>query len=598
VTIENTIETDVLVIGGGMAGLFASIKAREEGVQVTLVDKNYVSRSGSTCFADGDFSVFNPEWGHELNEWKNHINRSGEYLNNPAWTEVTLKDSLARFQDLLSWGVNPVRQENGEYFFVRYPGRTDLVATKMAPVALYHGWGYLPIMRRQAIKIGVRIIDRVMITDLIKQDNNVAGAVGFNSKTGDFYIFKAKATVISAGSGNFRPDGVAFTNHLSFDGESIAYRAGAEISGKEFAVTGRGGVFFRNWEGQEKVKLEGKIINTTFADYPKFCHWFSPMIMVGSLVDSEGYGSGGAFRTDDFITVHEGRGPLVVDYDNLLPRDLEWAKKVTRPNLEHFKRVGIDPTQPQGLWSGIARYETWIGAAWGGIAGISSIDLHGATSLPGLYAAGDSYHSTAIGATYPNIGTGTRNASVTGARAGQSAAKYSKQKKDFKLNNEEINRLKDYTFAPLNRKGGFDTNWVTQQIQNNTLPYYILYVRHADRLKAALGMMDFLRDHTAPLIYAKDFHQLRLAHETKNRILSAEMMLRSSLFRKESRGKHYREDYPRRDDPAWLAMVKIKKDDKGEMKLIKKPLPTRWWAGLLSIPYKERYLNRYKGEEK
>jgi succinate dehydrogenase/fumarate reductase flavoprotein subunit len=95
-------------------------------------------------------------------------------------------------------------------------------------------------------------------------------------------------------------------------------------------------------------------------------------------------------------------------------------------------------------------------------------------------------------------------------------------------------------------RGGFDTTWVTQQIQNNTFPYYILCIRHADRLKAALTNVDFLRDHISPLIFARDFHGLRLAHETKNRILGAEMMLRSALFRKESRGKHYREDYPRR----------------------------------------------------
>ena len=113
-TKENVIETDVLVIGGGMAGLFAAIKARDEGVDVILVDKNYVSRSGGTGFCDGYYGVFNPEWGHDLEFWKNFISQHGEYMNNPEWTEITLKDSFARYQDLLSWGVEPRRGKDGE----------------------------------------------------------------------------------------------------------------------------------------------------------------------------------------------------------------------------------------------------------------------------------------------------------------------------------------------------------------------------------------------------------------------------------------------------------------------------------------------------
>ena len=72
---ENIIETDILVIGGGMAGCFAAIKAKEQGADVTLVDKGYVSRSGSSPFARG-LMVFNPEWGHDLDIWMNHVNKN------------------------------------------------------------------------------------------------------------------------------------------------------------------------------------------------------------------------------------------------------------------------------------------------------------------------------------------------------------------------------------------------------------------------------------------------------------------------------------------------------------------------------------------
>ena len=103
-----------------------------------------------------------------------------------------------------------------------------------------------------------------------------------------------------------------------------------------------------------------------------------------------------------------------------------------------------------------------------------------------------------------------------------------------------------------------------------------------------------MRDHLVPKLTAKDPHEMRLAHETKSMILNAEIKLRSSLFRTESRGTHYREDYPRRDDPNWLAWIKVK-DEQGIMKLTKVPMPKEWWPDL-SKPYEERYPVRFAGE--
>ena len=101
---EVVYKSDVLVIGGSIAGLFAAIKAREEGASVTLVDKGYIGRSGAAVFASA-FSVFNSDWGHNLSQWQHEISELGEYMNNPEWTEIGLRESYARYQDLVSWGV-------------------------------------------------------------------------------------------------------------------------------------------------------------------------------------------------------------------------------------------------------------------------------------------------------------------------------------------------------------------------------------------------------------------------------------------------------------------------------------------------------------
>ena len=126
------------------------------------------------------------------------------------------------------------------------------------------------------------------------------------------------------------------------------------------------------------------------------------------------------------------------------------------------------------------------------------------------------------------------------------------------------------------------------------MPYFFLQVKHGERLQAALTLAEFLNSHLAPKLMAKDPHEWRIAQETKNMALNTEMMLRASLFRTESRGSHYREDYPRRDDPTWLAWVKLK-EEQGKMKVYKEPMPKKWWPDL-SKPYEERYPKIFPGE--
>ena len=107
------------------------------------------------------------------------------------------------------------------------------------------------------------------------------------------------------------------------------------------------------------------------------------------------------------------------------------------------------------------------------------------------------------------------------------------------------------------------------------VPYYVLYVKKKNRLEAALTNIEFLRDHFAPNLIANDTHELRLVHETKNMLLNAEMKLKASLFRTESRGAHFREDFPEKDDKNWRAWVIISQEG-DEMKLRKRPVPDKW----------------------
>ena len=192
------------------------------------------------------------------------------------------------------------------------------------------------------------------------------------------------------------------------------------------------------------------------------------------------------------------------------------------------------------------------------------------THVKGLFAAGD-----VVSAATSGTGTSSAGSTVQGARAGIEAAEYVKKVNELHASKAEVTESTDGIFLPRIREEGYSPAYVTQVLQHIMSPYYVLYVKKEDRLKAALTNIEFLRDHFAPKLMANDSHELRLAHETKNMLLNAEMMLRASLFRAESRGTHKREDFPNQDDKDWLEWVIIAKNG-DNMKLTKRPIPDAW----------------------
>ncbi len=544
-----TIETDILVIGGGIAGCFAAIKAREAGAEVTLVDKGRVGRSGQTPFAM-DFLVFNPEWGHDFEAWMGQVHRVGEYINNQEWTEITFRESYARYRDLLSWGIGFLNDEKGIPYRTAVPrGITEYthIADPNWPKA----------MRRQAKKAGVNIVDRVMVAELMKQDGRIAGAVGIPMDGDDLIVFKAKAVIMCAGAAGLKPDGFPIAN-LTADGEAMAYRAGAEISGKEFQDP--------HWTHAETPAMGPR-------PQPK-----------------ENFGGGPP----------QGRPPLkYIDAEgDPVPERPEGCTgyPFAYMDLEFQVHAGKGPCYvlgPDGSKTPV------VGGASLGMSvrkadGIYPIDLNCASSVPGLYAAGDTCSNMAAGTVYSTMGSCLAGGSVTGTRAAKAAAAFISGMDRAEVDDAELDRALNFVSGPMARKGGFSPKWVIQTLRSTMAPYYILYIKNGDRLKAALTFVEFVRDHLVPKLTAKDSHELRLANETRSMVLNAELKLRASLFRKESRGCHYREDFPRRDDENWLAWVLLKEED-GEMKAIRKPIPDEWKPDM-STSYEERYPYRYPGE--
>jgi succinate dehydrogenase/fumarate reductase flavoprotein subunit len=505
-------DTDVLVVGGGLAGIFAAVKAKEQGADVILVSKGRVARSGQTPWATAT-AVFNPEWGHDLDEWVDHSYIRGEYLINRDWTETILKDSWDRFNDLQNMGVEFLKEKNGEYKREMKKGPSDAILWSVRGIRT--GDWAKPLLKHMK-KIGVNIVERVTVAELLRKGDQVIGAMGFSADNDDLHTFKAKATVLCAGAGGFKPWEGWPLGDLTADGHVMAYRAGAEITGKEFedfhpraAATPK----------TVRMKMHSPIINAK-----------------GEELSVPGMGMALA------LEAHAGKAPLT--------------------------KGGVEIVATSALGMSVHTVE-----------GVLPVDMECFSGIPGLYVAGDNAATCVAGAQYAGMGFATATATSTGTRAGIAAGKFVKQTKAPELPDDEFNRAKEFVMAPILRKGGFSPGWATQLLQNYMMPYFITRVKHGDRLQAVLTFVEFLRDHISEKLFARDQHELRLAHEVKNMIINAEMRLRASLFRTESRGMHYREDFPHRNSPEWLAWVILKKEE-GLMKACKKPVPEVWWPDL------------------
>lgn len=574
---EKQIATDVLIIGGGLAGIFAAIKAKEKGCDVTLVDKSYIGTTSGAHFAEGDIFHFRPDKGHNLDDWVDQITVTSEYLNNRDWDKYIISNAEKCYNELVSWGIG-FYQENGKIIILT---QRNGEKTMWEDIHLLHHH-YMPALRKIAIKSGIKLMDRIMVSDLIKQDGNVIGAIGFHTTSGDIYIFNAGATIIATGGvGQLKASGSDIHQYTG-DGDAMAYRAGAEITGKEFAFwTAANRKQYKSKMAQVKKKQQaGLKVDDTMFHFP-FVSIQSGFPFPDSNADGEPLG----FLPWD---IHCGKGPISA---NLAEQRERIRLFFRRTGSAEIDKLGIDLENTDVLTLPAGKMGDQL---FGGTCGIWPVGTTCATKIPGLYVAGNSCAGRGGGARYAGMGWGLNHAMVTGTSAGINAAAYAASNR-LKANKTAIDRVKQTIIAPVERKGGFSPTWVAQVLRGFFTPYFITAVKHKDRLEPALKLVEFLNSHVVPRMMAKDPHEWRMVQETRNMVLNSEMVLRASLYRTESRGSHFREDYPRRDDPTWLVWIKLK-EQKGAMKLIKEPVPREWWPDLTK-PYEERYPSMFPLED-
>lgn len=523
INFENN-ETDVLVVGSGMAGLFAAVKAHDAGARVMLVSKGRLGSSGQTPFAKGIFVYDKSNSKVSLDEFTDTVSRSALGTNNPIYTRQMAAHSLARVNELKEWG------------FFDSP--------------LYNKSFNNPLAQRK-----IPVIERVVITHLMKENGKIAGIAGFSLDGLKVITFRAKSVILCTGAGGFKPNGFPICD-LTHDGTIMAYHIGAKVTGKEWndghpGQATNAAACFDGWHGmfERKPGITGVEVHHDLGVELNYQAY-----MTGNAIKMEHPGMagkddipGGPYRPAEFT--HKG------------------PERGSKPPGGGQEKKGGPPPGMRGVM---------VGGSSAGMSihkseGLVPINENCESNIPGLYAAGDALGSYMAGAIYTQVGSSLAGSAVQGAVAGEAAATYCQGAELPKIPAATLKTIQEEMLAPLKRETGYSPAWVTQTLQGIMIPNFVLYIKKESLLQAALAYIEELRDHHMPFLRAADIHELRLAHETSNMILNAEMKLRASIMRKESRCSHFRLDYPEPDYENWNAWINIYKGHDGKMKLEKQP---------------------------
>jgi len=544
------IETDILVIGGGIAGAFAAYKARATGARVLLVDRSYFGRSGCSALASGVYPCYMP--GDKVEDWINGLGAG------PLVNQGLLVKSLPVMYDHLTtmerWGVKWIK-EGKEIVRMGAPGRTFKNGVWMAQ----GGPQMMMAVRAGVLESGVEVLNRVAVTQLLTSDGKlptegrVVGAAGFHVRTGESYAIHAKATIMCTGPYKFPYPWPGSTLgympvDLSGDGIAMMLHAGAQLSRLELGGINLNPDNLLCAPGLESLMPSGaKFVNKEgrrfLEDYdPKRMEMTSRALLYFAIAHQKELGNLPA-----------------MDLREIGFERMELLKKAIPIVIASYEGLGIDTTKEPVPYS----YQV---AGTAGIFGAGGrVTEGGETTIPGLFAGGTCTDLAYLpGGHLPFC-------SVTGHWAGESAGAYAAGTEVSPLVAKQVEQAVGDIEAPLHRSRELRYGPVHRRLGELVMEKVGL-VLHADRLQSALDQLLELRENEVSRLHAADAHELAkvwgLTHYTH--VLEATLL--AYLYRTESRVAFIREDYPVIDNVNWVKMVVVQKRD-GALKLWDEPLP-------------------------
>ncbi|MEG3225553.1 MAG: fumarate reductase subunit A [Methanobacteriales archaeon Met13] len=538
---RETHQTDVLVIGSGGAGCRAAIEARKHGLEVTIISKGLSFKSGCTTLAEGGynaaFAYVDEEDSTEVH-YKDTL-KGGGYLNDPQLARILVEEAPVRLNELESYGALFDRQESGKLNQRPFGGQSYRRTCFQGDRT---GHEMMVALKEEVIREGIQTVEEVMVTSLLQDDNgSIIGACGFSLPTSNFTVFGAKSTILATGGAGWLYPVTSNALQKTGDGYALAYRAGCDLLDMEqvqFHPTGmlypdsRRGVLVT-----EAVRGEGgKLIN---ALGERFMTNYDPR---GELATRD------VVARSIYNEIREGRGTLSGGvYLDVTHLSAELIEEKLETMLFQFLDVGLD----------IRKESMEVAPTAHHVMGGALITPHCETTVPSLYVAGEAaggvHGANRLG------GNALADTQVFGKRAGAAAAKNS-MKTSFSSNEEQVNGEEDKIYQ-LFAEGDYYPQEVKNDLQE-VMWDKVAIIRNKPGLESALKGMGRLNEKMDSLTVpdGRGFNRyLQDALELKNMLLLAELVTRSALIRKESRGSHYREDYPETRE-EWKKSIVLNKN--------------------------------------
>jgi len=583
-----TVEHDVLVIGAGGAGLRAAIEASAAGVSVGVVTKSLLGKA-HTVMAEGGIAAALSNVDDRDN-WRVHFSdtmRGGQYLNNPRMAELHAKEAPDRVRELEAWGALFDRTKDGRILQRNFGGHKY---PRLAHVGDRTGLEMIRTLQDHGIHQGIDFHMETTMLTLLKDGDRVVGAFGYERERGRFKIFRAKAVVLATGGIGRAYKITSNSWEYTGDGQSLAYHAGAALMDMEFVQFHPTGMVWppsvRGILVTEGVRGEGGVLRNK--EGRRFMFDDIPPLYRDQTADNEeeGWrytqGDKNSRRPPELLTrdhvarcivreVREGRGSphggVFLDIawiKEKLPHSEEHIKRKLPSMYHQFKQLGDIDITKEAMEVGPTTHYVMGGVRVDGDTQMSDV--------PGLFAAGE----CAAGLHGANRlgGNSLSDLLVFGKRAGEFAAKFAKDHGAGSVNLDQVNETAAWSLACFERNGGGNPFLIQRALQDN-MQELAGIVRREDELIRALETIAELKSQAqnASVDGNREYNPgWHTAMDLTNLLTVAEAIARAGLERKESRGAHFRDDYPAKDEAQGKFNIIVQKGPDGAMQISREPL--------------------------
>ena len=580
----------MLVIGAGGAGLRAAIEASAAGVKVGLLCKSLLGKA-HTVMAEGGIAAALANVD-DRDSWKVHFAdtmRGGQYVNNWRMAELHAREAPDRVRELEAWGALFDRTSDGRILQRNFGGHKY---PRLAHVGDRTGLEMIRTLQDHGIHRGLDVHMEFTVVSLLKDGQRVVGAFGYDRERGRFRAFKAKAVVLATGGIGRAYRITSNSWEGTGDGHALAYRAGAELMDMEFVqFHPTGMVWPPSVQGilvTEGVRGEGGVLRNSQGR--RFMFDDIPDNYRSQTADNpeEGWrytqGDKNARRPPELLTrdhvarcivreIKEGRGS---PHGGVF-LDISWIKEKISNAPEHIRKklpsmyhqfkelANIDITTEPMEVGPTTHY------VMGGIRVDSDTQM---STLPGLFAAGEC--AAGINGANRLGGNSLSDLLVFGQRAGEHAARFAKENRPGRLDDAQIERAEKSVVEPFDHGTAGEPPYAVQRDLQELMQENVGIVRTQSEMEHALQAIGGLRARAAKVGITgnRDYNPgWHTALDLWNLLDVAEAVTRSAMERKESRGGHFREDFPGKDAEWGKWNVRIVRGADASMQLLRSAIP-------------------------